>query len=279
MARTACKAGPRQGQARRAGGGYQQDRQSRRIDADRRPRLLHEHAGQPVALIIDEAQHAITSEAGETAMTALKSAQDQLQPARSGQLDAGDVGLRPRQAAALGQHSGRAVLWFRYSACRLWGRTSSPMWQHSLKLSGPNSPADQAQLQQAFDVFGHRPQFFMHRIGQWVIQPLAALTGRFRTRFCWRLQQQQAQDEAQMESDYWALKPTNSAVAHVEQGPRFRPTTPRPCALPRQNQPPCEQRPSAARALRAFTPQRMPALVWKSARRIRRGRRRHAPLV
>jgi hypothetical protein len=39
-------------------------------------RLLHENAAQPVALIIDEAQHALTSEAGEAAMTALKSARD-----------------------------------------------------------------------------------------------------------------------------------------------------------------------------------------------------------
>ena len=41
-------------------------------------RVLHEAAGKPVALIIDEAQHALTSEAGEAAMTALKSARDQL---------------------------------------------------------------------------------------------------------------------------------------------------------------------------------------------------------
>jgi len=34
-----------------------------------------------VALIIDEAQHALTSEAGETAMTALKSARVDILPA------------------------------------------------------------------------------------------------------------------------------------------------------------------------------------------------------
>lgn len=41
-------------------------------------RLLHETAAAPVALIVDEAQHALTSDAGESAMTALKSARDQL---------------------------------------------------------------------------------------------------------------------------------------------------------------------------------------------------------
>lgn len=41
-------------------------------------RALHETAGKPVALIIDEAQHALVSEAGENAMSALKSARDQM---------------------------------------------------------------------------------------------------------------------------------------------------------------------------------------------------------
>jgi hypothetical protein len=41
-------------------------------------RALVEATNNPVALIIDEAQHALTSVAGETAMAALKSARDQL---------------------------------------------------------------------------------------------------------------------------------------------------------------------------------------------------------
>lgn len=41
-------------------------------------RALHEAAEAPVALIIDEAQHALTSEAGEATMSALKLARDQL---------------------------------------------------------------------------------------------------------------------------------------------------------------------------------------------------------
>lgn len=39
---------------------------------------LRKEAKQPVVLIIDEAQHALTSEAGEAVMAALKSARDQL---------------------------------------------------------------------------------------------------------------------------------------------------------------------------------------------------------
>jgi len=39
---------------------------------------LHETARKTVALVIEEAQHALTGEAGGVAMTALKSAHDQL---------------------------------------------------------------------------------------------------------------------------------------------------------------------------------------------------------
>ena len=47
-------------------------------------RALYETANKQVALVIDEAQHALTSEAGEAAMTALKSARDQLNRAPIG---------------------------------------------------------------------------------------------------------------------------------------------------------------------------------------------------
>jgi len=41
-------------------------------------RTLRQAAKAPIALIIDEAQHALTSEAGENVMAALKSTRDQL---------------------------------------------------------------------------------------------------------------------------------------------------------------------------------------------------------
>ena len=85
-------------------------------------------------------------------------------------------------------------------------------------------PVDQALLQQAFGMFGDRPQFFMAALGQ-VLSPLAALTGRFEHALLESAQQQQTQDEANMESDYLGLKPTEQAVLWrmLEQGPRYRP--------------------------------------------------------
>lgn len=49
-------------------------------------KALHEAAKKPVALIIDEAQHALTSSAGEAVMMALKSARDQMNQPGAGNL-------------------------------------------------------------------------------------------------------------------------------------------------------------------------------------------------
>ena len=93
------------------------------------------------------------------------------------------------------------------------------------------TPVDQARLQEAFLLFGHRPQFFMDALGQ-VLSPLAGITGRFEGAMLARARQRQQDDEAQMESDYLALKPLEQAVLWrlIELGARFRPyNAPRRC--------------------------------------------------
>lgn len=230
-------------------------------------RLLHEHAGKPVALIIDEAQHALTSEAGEAAMTALKSARDQLnQP--------GVVNLMLVMSGS-----------DRDKLLRLVNTAGAPFYGSQIQRMpplGPDfiahvaslieaqrpelKPVDQALLQQAFEVFGHRPQFFMAALGQ-VLSPLAALTGRFEPALLEAAQHQQAEDEAQMESDYLGLKPTEQAVLWrmLEQGPRFRPYDAEALRFYRDKTAHPVNAAQAQRALEALR-QRMPALVWKSAR-------------
>ena len=171
-------------------------------------RLLHENAAQPVALIIDEAQHALTSEAGEAAMTALKSARDQLnQPGR--------INLMLVMSGS-----------DRDKLLRLVNTAGAPFYGSQIQRMpplGPDfiahvaglieaqrpslAPVDQALLLQAFEVFGHRPQFFMAALGQ-VLSPLAAVEGRFEPALMDAAQDRQSQDEAQMESDYLGLKPT-----------------------------------------------------------------------
>jgi hypothetical protein len=125
---------------------------------------------------------------------------------------------------------------------------------------------DRSALHTAFEGFGCRPQFFMEALGQ-VLSPLSGLEGRFEPAMLKAAQQRQDDDEAQMESDYQGLKVVEQAVLWrmLEQGAKFRPydaealkfyrsKTGRP-VTPQQAQ-------NALEALR----QRMPALVWKSAR-------------
>ena len=230
-------------------------------------RLLQESAGQPMALIIDEAQHALTSEAGEAAMTALKSARDQLnQP-----------GLVNLMLVMSGSDRDKLL--------RLVNTAGAPFYGSQIQRMpplGPDfiahvagliegqrpelKPVDQGLLQQAFEVFGQRPQFFMAALGQ-VLSPLAAITGRFEPALLEAAQQQQTQDEAQMESDYLGLKPTEQAVLWrmLEQGPRYRPYDAEALRFYRDKTGHPVNAAQAQRALESLR-QRMPALVWKSAR-------------
>jgi hypothetical protein len=232
-------------------------------------RALHETAGKPVALVIDEAQHALTSEAGEAAMTALKSARDQLNL----------PGLVNLMLVMSGSDRDKLL--------RLVNTNSSPFFGSQIKAmpalgadfmghivqlvvaQRPDlAPVDQHTLQAAFAGFGSRPQFFMEALGQ-VLSPLAALSGRFEPAMLAAAEQRQRDDEAQMASDFLGLKPLEQAVLWrmLAQGARFRPydaealrfyrdKTGRDKALsPQQAQ-------NALESLR----QRTPALVWKSAR-------------
>lgn len=85
------------------------------------------------------------------------------------------------------------------------------------------APVDAATLLQAFESFGHRPQFFMKALGQ-ALSPLSGLQGvRFEQAVLQAAKACQQSDEAQIESDYLALKP-------MEVGPRRgRGAMTRPC--------------------------------------------------
>ncbi|MDP3343212.1 MAG: ATP-binding protein [Hydrogenophaga sp.] len=232
-------------------------------------RALHETANKPVALVIDEAQHALTSEAGEASMTALKSARDQLN--------------RPGVVNLMLVMSGSD----RDKLLRLVNTNSSPFYGSQIKtmpMLGQDfiahivqlieaqrpelAPVDPATLQAAFEGFGKRPQFFMEALGQ-VLSPLAALTGRFEPAMLQAAAQRQQDDEGQMESDYLGLKPLEQAVLWrmLEQGLRFRPYDAEALRFYREKtgRDKAVTPPQAQNALESLR-QRTPALVWKSAR-------------
>lgn len=230
-------------------------------------RALHEAAAKPVALIIDEAQHALISEAGENAMSALKSARDQLNRP-------GDVNLMLVMSGS-----------DRDKLLRLVNTNGSPFYGSQIQRMPPLGadfiahivqlieaqradlrPVDAQALQAAFDGFGNRPQFFMEALGQ-ILSPLAAITGRFEPALLQAAQQRQHDDESQMESDYAGLKPTEQAVLWrmLEQGQRFRPYDAEALKFYRAKVGHAVSVAQAQKALESLR-QRTPALVWKSAR-------------
>ena len=86
------------------------------------------------------------------------------------------------------------------------------------------APVDTPILLQAFESFGHRPQFFMEALGQ-ALSPLSGLNMRFEQAVLEAAQRRQEDDEAQMEAEFVALKSLERAVLwlQLKQGSRFRP--------------------------------------------------------
>ncbi|MEC5213238.1 hypothetical protein RCH06_001784 [Polaromonas sp. CG_9.5] len=230
-------------------------------------RALLEAARAPVALIIDEAQHALTSDAGEAAMAALKSARDQLN--------------RPGTANLMLVMSGSD----RDKLLRLVNTNGAPFYGSQIQRMpelGPDfiahigqlietqrpdlQPVDTPALLTAFQRFGSRPQFFMEALGQ-ALSPLAALNTRFELAMAQAAGQRQADDEAQMESEYLGLKPVEQAVLWrlLAQGQRFRPYDAEALRFYRDKTEDGVSPQKVQNALEALR-QRSPAIVWKSAR-------------
>ncbi|MDD3352712.1 hypothetical protein [Zoogloea sp.] len=223
-------------------------------------RLLHEHAGQPVALIIDEAQHVLTSKAGEAAMTALKSARDQLNQPGVVNLMLVMSGSDRDKLLHLVNTAGAPFYGSQIQRMPPLGPDFIAHIAALIEAQRPElKPVDQALLLQAFEVFGHRPQFFMAALGQ-ILSPLAALSRRFEVGLLGAAQHQQAQ----MDADYLGLKPTEQTVLWrmLEQGPRFRPYDAEALRFYRDKTAHPVNAPQAQRALEALH-QRMPALVLR----------------
>ena len=230
-------------------------------------RALHESAKAPVALIVDEAQHALISTEGENAMAALKSARDQLnQP--------GVVNL---MLIMSGSDRDKLLRLVNTNAAPFYGSQIQRMPElgadfiaHTARLVADQRPdlggIDQSALSQAFTLFGSRPQFFIDALGQ-VLNPLAELEGRFESGMLARARQRQQDDEAQMQSDYLALKPLEQAVLWrlLDQGARFRPYDAEALTFYNSKTGDKVTVAKAQKALESLR-ERQPGMVWKSAR-------------
>lgn len=230
-------------------------------------RALRETSGKPVALIIDEAQHALTSSQGESAMTALKSARDQLNT--------------PDAANLLLIMSGSD----RDKLLRLLNTNAAPFFGSAISLMPPLgedfihhiaemisrtypqlAPVDVAQLWEAFQRFAHRPQPFVRALGQ-ILNPIHPPERGFERHVLDMADLQRADEERAMESAYLALRPIEQAVIWrmLEQGDRFRPYDADALTFYREK---TGEKISAQKAQNAIEALRMqtPSLIWKSAK-------------
>lgn len=231
-------------------------------------RMLHEVAKAPVALIIDEAQHALTSEAGEATMAALKSARDQLN--RPGEVNLMLVmsGSDRDKLLRLVNTGGAPFYGSQISRMPPLGQDFIAQVARLVAAQRPElGPVDTTTLLQSFECFGHRPQFFMEALGQ-ALSPLSDLQGvRFEQAVLEAARSRLREDEAQMESEYRALRPLEQAVLWrlLEQGSRFRPYDGEALQFYRERVPGRVTAQMAQRSLESLR-ERTPALVWKSAR-------------
>ena len=231
-------------------------------------RALHAAAHKPIALIIDEAQHALTSEAGETAMAALKSARDQMN--------------NPDRIALMLVMSGSD----RDKLLRLVNTNGAPFYGstiHKMPTLGKDYvdhvttaieahrpdlvPVDHLVLLEAFQLFAYRPQFFHAAIGE-ALNPLDENGERFEQKVLQAAQWRREQEAAQMESEFLGLKPLEQAVLWrvLAQGRLFRPYDAEALHFYREQCPGLAVSAQKVQAALESLRDRSPALVWKSAR-------------
>jgi len=182
-------------------------------------------ADAPVALIVDEAQHALTSELGEATMTALKSARDQMNSPNKIRL----------MLIMSGSDRDKLLRLVHTAAAPFFGSQIKPMPVLGLDFIefvaetierdyAELRPVNRVILLEAFQHFGARPQFFLEALGQ-ALSPFSGSSQRPEAAVLASALDRETQDQKQMESDYLGLRPLEQAVLWrlLEMGDRFRP--------------------------------------------------------
>ena len=229
--------------------------------------LLSQEARRQIVLILDEAQHTLTTEAGESAMFALKSARDQLNS--------------PDKQRLLLVFSGSD----RDKLLRLVNSANAPFYGSQIhhmpeldrsyverlgvaleKVHDWLAPVNIDRLFEAFKAVGLRPQFLQHVLEEVLQRPKTnyAQAGNDILAGAWKVQQEEIKSRRQL---YLGLKPLEQYVLWrmLEQGPAFRPYDADSkkfysALLGRKVSTPMAQ--AAIESLRDHTP----SVVWKSSR-------------
>jgi hypothetical protein len=129
--------------------------------------LLNKATKKRLTLIIDEAQHALTSDEGDALMWALKSARDQMKTATGAQL----------MLVMSGSHTDKLTMLLNSPSAPFWGsqvRAMPKLGDDFVQAYAALLRRERAELAaartsemvQAFEHFGRRPQLFVEAIGR-----------------------------------------------------------------------------------------------------------------
>ena len=226
--------------------------------------VIRAQTGKKIALMIDEAQHALTSADGDATMSALKSARDQLKVDGEAQL----------LLIMSGSHRDKLMRLLNTSAAPFWGSQVRALptlgrpfveeiaRQLQMQLG---TEFDEDVLMGAFTLCGERPQFFFDAIAEARTDADAA-TG-FAHKLLQVAQLRRQRDRDGMSSAYVALAPLEQAMLWrlLQQEAAFKPFDAAALAFYSQH---TDKKVTAAQAQKALEQLRDsdPPLVWKSLR-------------
>lgn len=132
--------------------------------------ILHDKSGKPIALLIDEAQHALTTEAGTQAMFALKAARDQLNQGGHGMgLYLVMTGSNRDKLTHMVLRKSEPFYGAKISEFPMLDENFVRTYADSLNMQfadGKKFSVD--ALKRAFDLVGHRPEAFIDVVAETV---------------------------------------------------------------------------------------------------------------
>lgn len=138
-------------------------------------RLLNEMTNKPVLLVIDEAQHALTTNEGLNTMFAIKSARDQLNTSSKTTLMLAFTGSNRDKLAHLVLKKDQPFFGSDITSFPLLGRDYSDafaLWVNKSLVSTNQFTKD--SMWQAFKLVGHRPEILRHIVGRIAISGKAS---------------------------------------------------------------------------------------------------------
>ncbi len=177
-------------------------------------RLLGKMTGKPILLVIDEAQHALSTKEGLNAMFALKSARDQINTNHEKtQLMLVFTGSNRDKLAQLVVKKDQPFFGSEVTAFPLLGKAYTDAFTQWVNKSlAKNNQFTEASMWQAFQLVGHRPEILRHLVAQAALggeaSDFAALLEQ--DAFIWH-----SRIWEEFESDFNALPPLQQAILEV----------------------------------------------------------------